>query len=59
MKKFKVALWYTVYNSYEIDADSEEEAIEQAHQKMHDEFENTNFNDIDYSEPYVEEIENN
>ena len=56
MKTFKVSNWYTVYKSYEIEANTEEEAIEQAHQLMYKQFEKTDFTDIDYSDPFVEEV---
>ena len=56
MKQFKVSNWYTVYKCYEIEANTEEEAIEQAHQLMYEQFEKTDFTDIDYSEPFVEEV---
>ena len=58
MKTFRVANWCTVYKSYEIEANTEEEAIEQAHQLMHDQFEKTDFTDIEYSESFVEEVNN-
>lgn len=58
MKTFRVANWYTVYKSYEVEANTEEEAIEQAHQLMHEQFEKTDFTDIEYSEPFIEEINN-
>lgn len=58
MKTFRVANWYTVYTSCEIEAKTKEEAIEQAHQLIHEQFEKTDFTDISYSEPFIEEVEN-